>query len=500
LVSALGSRLLGASRLSLYRFRHILFQKHIYGQLDPVQRAYMHQDVGSALEAIYGEHVPEIALQLAHQFSMAGLARKAVGYLQQAAERALRVSAHSEAVAHLKRALQLTRDLPEGPERTKTELGLQTSLGVSLSATRGYAAPEVEQAFNRARELCQGLEGAPPLFPVLYGLRTFYLVRADYAAAHEIGTQLLAIAEAAQDRELLVEAHQGLGTTLFYMGDLQPARAHLESCLSLYDVQRDFGHAIRYGQDPGVACHSYLSLTSWLQGATSQADEEIQRAISHAERIAHPLSMTLALIFGALLARERGRRAEARERASAAEAVSSQSGYPFWQAVATILGGILKAEEGDPEGLPGIYSGLSGWQETGAQLGRTYFTCLLALALYRSGEPSMATRIVDDALLMVQSTGERFNLAELHRVRALLLAGAGKAAEAEQTLWTSLEVARAKGAVFYELRTAIELARQLPDVARGRDVLREAYSRLPEGAEGPEVEEARRILGGFFPP
>jgi predicted ATPase len=112
----------------------------------------------------------------------------------------------------------------------------------------------------------------------------------------------------------------------------------------------------------------------------------------------------------------------------------------------------------------------------------------------------MATRIVDDALLMVQSTGEGFNLAELHRVRALLLAGAGNAAEAEQTLWTSLEVARAKGAVFYELRTAIELARQLPDVARGREVLREAFSRLPEGAEGPEVEEARRILGGFLPP
>lgn len=494
LVSALGSRFLGEARLSLYRFRHILFQRHLYGRLDAVQRGYMHQDVGNALEAIYGERVAEIAVQLAHQFSMAGLARKAVTYLQEAAERAKRISAHTEAVSHLTNALRVSQSLPEGQERRKLELELQTSLGVSLSATRGYASPEVEEAFSRARALCHGLEGTPPLFPALYGLRAFYLARADYATAHELGVQLLTIAETSQDRELQVEAHQALGTTLFYTGDLRSARGHLENCLSRYDIQRDFGHAIRYGQDPAVACHSYLSVLYWLQGEVRRAGEEMLAAIAHAERIAHPFSMTLALIFAALLTRERGRRAEAQEYARAAEAICSENGYPFWRAVASILGGILQVEAGEPAGLPRISEGLAGWQETGSQLGRSYFSCLLASALFETGEKNQAMQLVEDALAGAQATGERLNLAELHRVRALMLADAERSAEAERALRISLDIARAQGAVAYELRAALSMARLCPAETRAFDLLWDAMSRLPEGAEGPDVDGARLLL------
>ena len=495
LVSALGSRLLGATRLSVYRFRHILFQKHLYSRLDSVQRAYMHQDVGNALEAIYGEHANEFAVQLAHQFSRAGLARKALAYLQEAAESAKRISAHTEAVAHLRNALQLAQSLPEEPERRKIELGLQTSLGVSLIAVRGYASPEVEGAFRRAHELCQGLEGSPPLFPVLYGLRAFYLARAGYTAAHELGRQLLAIAEGAQDRELLVEAHQAFGTTLFYMGEFKSAREHLETCLSLYDVQHDFGHAIRYGQDPAVACYSYLSLTHWAQGESRKAREACARAISHAERIAHPFSMTLALIFAALLARERGQDGIAREHAQAAEALSAENGFAFWHAAARILVGVLRVQAGERDGVAQILEGLASWQETGSQLGRSYYAGLLASALLQLGELDQGLQIVDEALGSAGSTGERLNLAELHRIRAVALDGLGRTAEADHSLGRAIEVAHTQGAAAYQLRAALDLRRMRRGEDNAERALREAYSLLPDPGEGPESEEARRALG-----
>jgi predicted ATPase len=163
---------------SLYRFRHILFQKYLYNSLDLVERAHLHQAVGTALEALYGEGTNEIALQLARHFQQAGIADKAVDYMRQAGERALRMSAHQEAIAHFTRGLELLETLPETSERLRQELALQVGLGVSLQATRGYGVAEVGHAYARAEELCRqassrglarGVEGMPGPFPVCWG-------------------------------------------------------------------------------------------------------------------------------------------------------------------------------------------------------------------------------------------------------------------------------------------------------------------------------------------
>ena len=54
LVRALDVRRAGAQRLSVYRFRHILFQKYLYQSLDRVERSYLHESVGTTLEALLG--------------------------------------------------------------------------------------------------------------------------------------------------------------------------------------------------------------------------------------------------------------------------------------------------------------------------------------------------------------------------------------------------------------------------------------------------------------
>ena len=106
--------------------------------------------------------------------------------------------------------------LPDTPERAQQELALQTTLGPALMATKGYAAPEVEHAYARARELCQQVGETPQLFPVLWGLWYFYLARAELQTARELGEQLLTPGPAASaDPALLLEAHHALGDTLF---------------------------------------------------------------------------------------------------------------------------------------------------------------------------------------------------------------------------------------------------------------------------------------------
>ena len=126
-------------------------------------------------------------------------------------------------------------------------------------ATKGYAAPEVEQAYTRARELCQHTGDTSQLFPVLRGLWEFYELRAEYQTARELGEQLLALAQRQPDPSLLLVAHHVLGDTCIWLGEFRAAREHLEQGIALYDPHQHRSHAFLYGYDPGVHCLLYAA-------------------------------------------------------------------------------------------------------------------------------------------------------------------------------------------------------------------------------------------------
>src|SRR5712691_7335176 len=115
---------------------------------------------------------------------------------------------------------------------------LQITLGSPLIATKGYAAPQVEQAYARAQELCQQLGETPQLFPVRSNLVIIYMVRGAFQTARELAEQLLRLAQSLQDRDLLSRAHLDLGQTLYFLGELTSARTHLEQGMALYDLQK----------------------------------------------------------------------------------------------------------------------------------------------------------------------------------------------------------------------------------------------------------------------
>ena len=104
--------------------------------------------------------------------------------------------------------------------------------------TKGWADQEVERVYTRARELCRQVGETPQIFPVMWGLWVFYTVRGEHKMAHELGEQLLIVAQGAQDSALLLQAHHALGPTLFVFGELGLARAHLEQAIALYDPQQ----------------------------------------------------------------------------------------------------------------------------------------------------------------------------------------------------------------------------------------------------------------------
>ena len=274
-----------------YRFLHALYQDVLYERVPAGRCIELHRRIGEREEAGYGERAGEIAAELAVHFERGRDYRRAVRYREQAGENAIQRSAHVEAIRHLTKALELLKTLPDTPERTRQELTLQTALGVPLVATKGYAAPEVGEAYTRARELCQQVEETPQLFPALVGLFRFYLVRAEHKTARELVEQLLSLAQSVQDPALLLEAHFPLGAILYCLGEFAPAREHLEQSIVRYDPQQHRSHALVYGADPGVFCLSWTTHALWSLGYPDQALKRSQEALALAQELSHPFSL-----------------------------------------------------------------------------------------------------------------------------------------------------------------------------------------------------------------
>ena len=124
----------------------------------------------------------------------------------------------------------MLKRFPNTPERIQQELTLQITMGGPLIAIRAIRPRKWNKAYTRARELCRQVGETPYLFSVLWGLRILDCAgRITHGAG--AGEQLLSLAQRVQDQTLLVEAHRALGETLFFLGELVPAHAHLEQAV-----------------------------------------------------------------------------------------------------------------------------------------------------------------------------------------------------------------------------------------------------------------------------
>ncbi|MGD8517518.1 MAG: AAA family ATPase [Anaerolineae bacterium] len=501
LVNAYGTAQFGSLRVSLFRFWHSLFQQYLYDSLDEIERSYLHRDVGEVLEALFEDQTQEVAAQLARHFEQAGIASKAAAYRLQAGKRAHALSAHPEAAAHLARGLKLLEGVPAGPERSQLELGLQTALGTTRIATHGYASPEVERAYARAREICRDLGDPPQVIPVRYGLCLFRLVRAELEIAQEEGQQLLLAAQQAGNDGYVLGCQVQLGVSALYRGQFPEARRQLEQAAAQYSPRRHAELAHRHGQDPGVTALSYLSWVLWVQGYIDQAREKAKAAVALAEEVDHPYSLGLARAFRAKLHELLHEWPQCQAHAEAALQVANVGRFSLWQAMARMLLGTAQVHQGHlDQGIAELSEGLVELETTGTQLAVPYFRARLAEAYLLAGKRQAGLRAVKESMHRTEQT---WWLPEQYRLQAeLLLLAPDSEAQAEASLRRALETAKDQGSKMLELRAATSLARLLQKQDRpaaGRQRLADCYSWFTEGLDTADLQQASRLLADLGP-
>jgi predicted ATPase/DNA-binding SARP family transcriptional activator len=494
----------GNQLLSCYRFRHTLYRKYLYSNLDEVERVHLHEQIGSALEALYGNQgesptFADIAPQLAWHFQEAQSTEKAIHYLRQAGERAILLSAYHEAIDHLTKALVMLNNLPDSTARAQQELDLQLALCTAWIGPKPYGE-EVINALTRALQLCQQLGETSQLSLVLGEFSVYHYVRAEHQRALEFGQQAYELAQQAKDPMLLAIIQWYLGFIGFALGEYKTARKHLKYVIDFYNPEQHHRSILFLrGSDAGIGALAYDACCLWCLGYPDQALQRSQEALTLAGQLDHAFSLADALCFaGCMFNAMRGDALALMDNAEQLIGLADEKGFAGWIDTAKCFRGEALAMLGQaPEGIAQIRQGMAANKLTGV---RCYFSGdlrALAEAQAQAGLSRDALLTLSQALDLVERTNEHHWEAELHRLRAKLMLAQGNNSEAEVNLNKAIEIARRQKAKSWELRAVIDLARLWNNQGKAdeaHELLEQIYGWFTEGFDTPDLIAAGALL------
>jgi class 3 adenylate cyclase/tetratricopeptide (TPR) repeat protein len=482
---------------AIYSFKHALVRDAAYESLLKSRRQQLHGQIGRKMEEKFSDIVvsqPEI---VAHHFTEAGLVESAIAYWLKAGNLALSRSANA-AVGHLEQGLKLIPRIDNPMVRNKFELLLQTSLGNSLRATKGWSSDSVKNAYTRALQLCRESGLDEHTFPAVFGLWTWNFLRAALREAQALAEHLLNTAKNVDDSVYKVLAHEALGFTLFAQGKLAAAHTELERSISLCDDSKAAAYLDLSAQDPRVHVRLYDGLALGYLGFPDQALRLCEDARRYADASRHPFTEAMAKTISLRVHQLRGETAVVAGQANAAIALCEEYEFVHYLAMARILRGWARAQQGEfEEGIAEIQEGLEKERATGALLFESYSLGLLADACVKNKRYGQALEFLRQVRLD-EENNERFYAAEIYRLLGETNFRSNQDRDqAEDYFAKGLKVAREQKTKFFELRLRLSMC-DLYDLRQNSDTCRsqlgETYGSFSEGFDTADLVRAKARL------
>ncbi len=482
---------------TVYMFRHALFQDAAYATLLRSRRRYLHSQIADVLRRDFprqAEAEPEV---MANHFALADRAGEAAEYWLAAGRRAGQRSAHLEAISSLNKALAQLELLDPTDDRDGREFETRLTLGASLIAAEGWAAPDVQDNYERAMVLSQSVGDIHQKVNALRGLTNVAFLKGQISVARTSADRELEIGREEDDLTLMMGGHRAVGMCAFFAGDFRTAREHLRHNNAIYDRDQHGAQKFLQGTDPAVIGMSVLSWTDWFLGDGEAARNGIEAALRHAQDLDHPFSLAYGESLAASVYQVLAEPATVLAHAEKGIALAEENDYPYWLAWSTIMRGWAVAALGEADrGIDILNDGLAAYEATGARQIKPYVLTLLAEMYGWAKRPADGLACLDHACGSGNETDVRFYEAEAFRQRGefhRLAARSDGVADYRE----ALSVSERQQSPTLILRAAVGLAKA--ELSIGRiDEARAALSAGMESAgladENPDMKNARTLF------
>jgi predicted ATPase len=481
-----------------YIFKHALTQEAAYNSVLIERRKHLHERIGAALETLYRSSLDDHLAELAHHYGRSAHARKAVEYCQRACQQSSDRASYAEAVMQFETALARLQELPDDDERAELELDLRNMVHWSLISLKGYGSPEGELSAARALELARrpGVLWEKSWI-ALYGLLLTAFVRASVSRATELAEQLLAIAEQHGNNERLAESLYLLGHSLMFAGKFARTAECFDRAISLFEAMPKATMGLGSRQNRNYTeTYCISACNAWYLGFPNRAAKQMNQAFTMARglnsKVIEEQANNYALFFFFLL------REPQRMREHAAPLV--ESGNPIFRALGEFYVGWLDLVECDrPEAIERMQRALADFRARSSVIMVSSMLSLIAQSQGGLGRYSEAFVAIDEALTLIEGTGERVFQADVHRIKGelLLAQNSSVVAQAEESFRTAIDIAGKQNAKSWELRATTSLARLLRDINRrneARTMLAGIYNWFTEGFDTADLKDAKALL------
>jgi predicted ATPase len=446
----------------------------------------------------------DIRAALEWSFSSVGHSQIGVDLAALAAPLLLGLSLLSECQRWCRQGLAALAKADQG---TGTELALQQAFAMSSMFTRGISA-ESRTAIQRGLRLAERLGERKYQLHLLAGLHTILVNVGDFSEALIVAQRSVTLATELESVTALTMADWMLGFSYHLVGNQEAAQRYCDSGFARAAasglVQIEF-----FGFDHRVRALIVFARVSWLRGYPDRAARMSRQAISEAERSDRALNLCIALMYAATVYLWNGDFKNAEYCIERLVAHASKFSFDPFRGVGVALKGELAIARGEI-GI-GVYTLKAALRElqcspAAGAAGRVRHNALasslsraLVAGLIRSGQTEEAVFIIEDEMARIQEGEETFDYPELLRVRATvqLAIGSANAALAEASLLASVEQARRHGALAWELRSAIDLARVWIDQGRTVDaaaLLGGVQARFSEGFGTADLKSASLLM------
>jgi class 3 adenylate cyclase/predicted ATPase len=480
-----------------YAFKHALLQEAAYQTLLRSRRHELHARIAEALEHRFPQIARDAPELVAHHWTEAGNATRAVAGWLTAGRRASARSEYFEATGHLRRGIELISQLHDSHERRGRELELLLALGPALIMAEGAGTPEVSRLYARALALCAALPKSTLHFAANWG---WWRASMDHRSGRERADRLLRLAEELGDSESMLQAHHGQWATLYMLGAHQECIRHIEAGLQVYEPERHRSHAVIYGgHDAKVCALGEQALACWLTGRVDEAVEHVRSALAWAEELSHVGSRVHALDYALVLHRFRRDAPEVSRWASVLVSYATEQHLRDHLAKGEFFRGWARALLDDlAGGIDEMRRALASEQDAGTPEDFPLYYEMLAEVCGRAGCHGEGLAAIAEGLAQAEHRGLVYWDAELHRRHGELLLASGRdAAGVADCFRKAMACARAQGARSLELRAAASLARlhrANGDPTTAASILRPVYGSFTQGFDTLDLIEARTLL------
>jgi predicted ATPase/DNA-binding winged helix-turn-helix (wHTH) protein len=388
--------------------------------------------------------------------------------------------------------------LAKADQGTGTELALQQALAISSMFTRGNS-DEVRAAIERGLRLAERLGERQYQLHLLAGLHIYLIRVGDFREALIVAERSVTLATELESATASTMADWMLGCSYHLVGNQEAAQRYCDSGFARAAasglVQIEF-----FGYDHRVRALCVLARASWLRGYPDRAAGMGRQAINEAERSGQPVNLCIALIYVATVYLWNGDFENAEYCIERLVAHASKFSLGPYRLVGMALKGELAIARGELViGVSTLKAALRELRLERHNVLASSLSLALVAGLIRSGQNEEAVFTIEDEMARIQEGEETFDSPELLRVRATvqLTMGSANAAVAEASLLASVEQARRHGALAWELRSAIDLARVW--IGQGRTVdaaalLGGPQARFSEGFDTADLKSASLLM------